>query len=269
MNQVEIHQFLYQFFTKRQATVINNEQGLLTVKLTEQLDQQLMNRPFYWQYVKKLGYQGDPMTVTFISDEQKKEEKGEWVHFGSPRLEQLFQIILQDGKYAELYENVQVTNERTALYPWFVCNFIVRYQGAFVNDELISIGVLLTNGTMRFRFMDEIIDEIFKDNIPDYCYKIPHIISPTRASTLVNQEIKQRIKQKSNDFEQQSLNLYKNELELIDELFKKREDDEIDSLKKNNEQQIYNRLFPQVKLQVINSGLFYLTKDKTNQLMTI
>lgn len=270
MNQAEIHQFLINFFSKRQAEIIRDDEGLLEVKLTEKLDQQLMNRPFYWQYVKKLGYEGEPMTVTFISNESKKGEKGEWIHFGSPRLEQLFQIILDEGKYAELYENISVGNQRAPLYPWFISNFIVKYHGAYVHDELISVGVLLTNGTMRFRLMDDIKQYDFIDTPPNYCYKIPQIISPQRANQLIELEIKERIRQKAKNFEQLSLKIYEEELNLLNELLQSREEDDEDLqlIKKNNEEQIYNRLYPKVSFVVINSGLFYLSQQLTQKLTT-
>lgn len=72
MKQVEIQPFLIDFFESRQASIVEKSDGILTIKLTEQLDEQLMNRPFYWQYVKKLGKVGETMSVTFITAEEKE-----------------------------------------------------------------------------------------------------------------------------------------------------------------------------------------------------
>lgn len=46
MKQVEIQPFLIDFFESRQASIVEKSDGILTIKLTEQLDEQLMNRPF-------------------------------------------------------------------------------------------------------------------------------------------------------------------------------------------------------------------------------
>ncbi|GEL77347.1 YqhG family protein [Tenuibacillus multivorans] len=267
MNQAEIHQFLVNFFKKRQATFEHNEPGLLKIKLTEDLDQRLMNRPFYWQYVKKLGYKGDPMSVTFISDKQKKGEAGEWIHYGSPRLEQLFQMILDEGKYAELYEQIN-QDERHAFHPWFICNMLVRYRGAYTHDEMVSVGVYLINGAMRFRMMDEIINHQFNEVIPDYCYKIPPIINRIRAIQIINRELQHRISERSTNFEYESFELYQKEKNMTEELFQGREDD-IDLLKENIEQQIYDRLYPKVDLSLINCGLFYLTESRSKKLLNV
>ncbi|RPF55643.1 YqhG family protein [Aquisalibacillus elongatus] len=267
MNQAEIHEFLIDFFYKRKATIEYNEQGILKVKLTEELDKRLMNRPFYWQYVKKLGYQGDPMTVTFISDENKKEEKGEWIHYGSPRLEQLFQVIREEGQYTELYQSAN-SNKRQALHPWLICNLIVRYQGAYTHEEPVSIGVYLINGTMRFKMMDEIMNKDFLTTIPDFCYKIPPIISKNRAIKMINQELSDRIKTKSKTFEQESIELYEKEINMTNQLFQGR-DEEDGTLKQNIEQQIQDRLYPKVHLNLVNYGVFYMTEQHSKELMSI
>ncbi|MGP4072468.1 YqhG family protein [Piscibacillus sp. B03] len=268
MNQAEIHDFLVQFFYKRNATIEYNDTGILKVKLTEELDQRLMNRPFYWQYVKKLGYKGDPMSVTFISDENKKAEKGEWIHYGSPRLEQLFQVILEEGKYTELFEQTP-TEERQPLHPWFVCNLMVRYQGAYTHDEMVSVGVYLINGTMRFKMMDELLDEAFSKIIPDLSYKIPPIISSKRAVMMINEEIKHRIKEKSLSFAKQSEEIYQKEMDMTNQLFQEREEEDGELLKENIEKQIYDRLYPKVHLKLINCGLFYITEARSKKMMSV
>jgi Bacterial protein YqhG of unknown function len=268
MNQAEIHDFLVQFFYKRDATIEFNETGILKVKLTEELDQRLMNRPFYWQYVKKLGQKGDPMSVTFISDENKKAEKGEWIHYGSPRLEQLFQLIFEEGKYTELYEQNSI-QERQPLHPWFVCNLMVRYQGAYTHDEIVSVGVYLINGTMRFKMMDELLDEAFSTIIPDFSYKIPPIISSKRAVMMINGEIKQRIEKKSLEFAKQSKEIYEKEITMTEQLFQDRQEEDGELLKENIEKQIYDRLYPKVHLKLINCGLFYITEDRSKKMMSV
>ena len=49
-----LHNFLINYFEASQCEV-NSEDETLDVKLTEEMDEQLMNRPFYWHYVKKLN----------------------------------------------------------------------------------------------------------------------------------------------------------------------------------------------------------------------
>ncbi|WP_188206146.1 YqhG family protein [Alkalibacillus aidingensis] len=267
MNQAEIHGFLYDFFTKRQADILHNEDGLLKVKLTKELDQKLMNRPFYWQYIQAMGKEGEPLSVTFQSKENTSEE-GEWVHFGSPRLQQIFDIIKEEGKYTTLYEQLEEKTNRTPLYPWFVCNLQVKYRGWYVHDELVSLGILLTNGTMRFNWMEENMHEEYSETIPDYAYTIPLIISPQRAMEQITYELSKRIKEDSQNFYDQSVALYEKEIQMLDDLTDLN-DEESQNFYEQNKEQIYERLYPKVELNWVNGGIFYLSKDKTNQLTSI
>lgn len=72
MKQVEIQPFLIDFFESRQASIVEKSDGILTIKLTEQLDEQLNDRPFYWQYVKKLGKVGRNDERNFHYSRRKK-----------------------------------------------------------------------------------------------------------------------------------------------------------------------------------------------------
>ena len=58
-----------------------------------------MNRPFYWKYLESTNGEPSPAQLTFITDKNKLVEdiKGEVVHFGSPRLSQLFQVMKEMG----------------------------------------------------------------------------------------------------------------------------------------------------------------------------
>lgn len=81
--------FLHDYFSAHHCTISSDNDGVLRVKLTEEMDRALMNRPFYWHYIKKMGHPGDPMTLTLITNHSKRDNKGEWIHFGSPRLQQI------------------------------------------------------------------------------------------------------------------------------------------------------------------------------------
>ena len=266
MNQADLHPFLMDFFKTRQAEILEQTTGKLTVKLTERLDQQLMNRPFYWQYVKKLGLGGETMQLTFLTDKNERDQSdGEWVHYGSPRLEQIFRIIQQEGTFTTLFESRPAANhQKTALQPWFVCNLRVKYRGYRPSDEIVSIGILLLNGTMRFQFMEGIETIEFSTTIPDYCFTLPTIISVNRALNRVTDELEKRIKDQSKEFTVKSYAIYQRERDMVRKLKDHQNEEEADHLA---EQQIYDRLYPQVDLQWINSGIFYLSEETSKKLM--
>ena len=94
MQQQEIHDFLLKYFEANNCELVQSQTGYMTVQLTEEMDKELMNRPFYWHYLEKTGGVPNPMQLTLITNQQQVngEIKGENIHFGSPRLHQ---ILLQ------------------------------------------------------------------------------------------------------------------------------------------------------------------------------
>ena len=121
MKITNLHDFLQTYFLSHQCDIINSQDGMLTVQLNQQMDQALMNRPFYWHYVKSSGNIGEPAQLTFITNPDKRDQSGEWIHFGSPRLQQIFSHLNKTSKNIKLFQKVE-TNKNTALYPWLLIN---------------------------------------------------------------------------------------------------------------------------------------------------
>lgn len=92
MQQHEIHRFLERYFVANGCDMVANGNGYMTVQLTIDLDKELMNRPFYWHYLEKTGGTPNPMTLSLVTnpDQAPEDMKGEPIHFGSPRLHQIF-----------------------------------------------------------------------------------------------------------------------------------------------------------------------------------
>src|SRR5699024_12295515 len=79
--------------------------GILSIQLSETMDRALMNRPFYWHYIKKMGQAGEPQTLTLITKQEKRHEKGEFIHFGSHRLQQILDYIKKNERYTTDFQN--------------------------------------------------------------------------------------------------------------------------------------------------------------------
>src|SRR5699024_5747615 len=118
---------------------------------------------------------GEPMHLTLITDTEKMDEEGEVIHFGSPRLQQIMEDLKSSERFTKLFEQVD-TSQRTPLYPWFVVNMKVSYQGKQKKDEMFSIGLHLINGTMQLEMMDTLKAHKLQPEISDYCYTISPII---------------------------------------------------------------------------------------------
>src|SRR5690625_6464776 len=76
----DLNHFLKTYFSAHHCELLHAEDGVLTIQLTEEMDRALMNRPFYWHYVKSTGNTGTPMQLTLITNPDKRDVKGEWIH---------------------------------------------------------------------------------------------------------------------------------------------------------------------------------------------
>ncbi len=275
LEQQDIHNYLERFFTLNKCTLQDNTKGKLTVTLTEQLDRILMNRPFYWEYIKKIGQQGEPATLTFISDPALREEDGEWIHFGSPRLHQIFRSQLQEGKFTYLYENV----EKQPLKPWLVMNIQINYKGKQNKNEILSIGLQLINGAIVIPFMEKI------KNIPafscstmisDYCFTISPIIKIPSGYKRIEQYVLNYLDNIDTKWAEETYEFYMKEKEILDHFYhsylKNIEDNEekseITARYEKELEDLENRLLPKMETEVINGGIFYLGENTDQYLLT-
>ena len=124
--------------------LLNNMTTYLTVQLTIEMDKELMNRPFYWQYLEKTGGIPNPARLTFITDNQNvpADIKGEAIYFGSPRLHQ---IIQSTKKLAVIFDYMRIKDtierQQIPLFPWLNLNVKISYQCDRKKDIFTSSGI--------------------------------------------------------------------------------------------------------------------------------
>lgn len=252
-----LNTFLQGYFSSHQCELLYNNDGVLTVQLTETMDRALMNRPFYWHYVKSTGNPGAPMKLTFITNPDKREEKGEWIHFGSPRLQQIMNHLKQNEKYTKLFQGVDTTIN-TPLYPWLVCNIKISYQGKQKKDEIVSIGLHLITGRMQLEMMTSLQNIPLQMTISDYCYTISPMIKVQSGYRRIETVITNYFKDQSHEWAEESLHTLENEIQTLKHFYTEDTDDE-QMNKEINE--ITERYKPSITYEIINGGIFYLTEN--------
>ncbi|MCP8616843.1 YqhG family protein [Salirhabdus salicampi] len=274
MEQQAIHQFLHNYFQLNQCNILENGNGKLKVELTEQIDRLLMNRPFYWEYIKKTGQIGTPATLTFISNPERRDEEGEWIHFGSPRLHQIFRSLLSLGQFTLLYEDTSGDSTQKPLIPWLVTNVKIGYKGLQKKDETMSIGLHLLNGMMVFDFMERVEHMSFQTLIPDYRYTITPLIRIFSGYKRIENMLLQHIEKQDDSWAKQSYEHFLAEKEILDHFYhtylEKGDETEREQIQERYESelnQLQKRLLPEVTIDVINGGLFYVTEQTVQSFM--
>ncbi|MFC0522635.1 YqhG family protein [Pontibacillus salicampi] len=278
MEQAELHNFLTNYFIANNCDIICNQNGVIEVQLTEEMDEILMNRPFYWNYVKRVGGKGIPMKATFITNPARKEEKGEWLHFGSPRLHQMFQTLKSKGHITKQFEQVKGTAQ-TPLAPWLCLNVAIHYQGNQKKNDIRSIGIHLINGAIVPSFMERVEHVQLSSTIEDYCFKLSPIIRVGSALKRLEQYLHQVIQQTDLSWVQEAHQKMEEEKELLDYFYRQHMSDEYleeeeEATRQTARQQykdelhhLENRFHPTISLEVINTGLFYISQTTSTEMM--
>ncbi|UOY93983.1 YqhG family protein [Ectobacillus sp. JY-23] len=259
MQQHEIHHYLHRFFTANHCEVLAQTDYHLDVQLTIEMDKLLMNRPFYWHYLEKTGGVPNPMRLTFITDQNKAPEdlKGEPIHYGSPRLHQIFGVSRNLGSYIRMYERVHAQGQQTPLHPWLGVNIKVSYQCDRKKDTLYSLGLHLLTGTMVNNFHETLQQVPLTPKIPDFCFTLSPIIKPQSGIKRVEEALKSIISQEDHTWATEARKRWNHDLQLLHKFYEDKE--ELPDSFEVEKQALKEQYEPQIVMQVINAGLFYLS----------
>lgn len=258
MNQMEIHNYVKEFFVHNESTILDESKGHLHIQLSIEMDKALMNRPFYWHYTEKIGGLPNPMKLTLITDTQQAPEdlKGELLHFGSPRLHQIFQTAQNLGKHSLLYEAVETNGPSQPLKPWLVVNGSVSYCCDHKKDHFFSLGLSLITGEMVDEMQTKLENKTFKEQIPNYCFTISPIIKPSSGMDRIKRYLTEREEQKQHDWAHEALERMKNDEELLESFYEGEEEKGETYLQEK--EAIKGQYEPAIEISIINGGLFYL-----------
>lgn len=260
MQQQEIHNFLEQYFQSNSCELEESGQGYMIVQLTNELDKELMNRPFYWHYLEKTGGSPNPMKLTLITNPQIAPDnlKGETIHFGSPRLHQIFQSTKSLAGYIRLYEgNRQNNGRQTPLFPWLMLNVKISYQCDRKRDVFKSIGLHLINGMMIENFHDKLLKISLTPKIPDYFFTLSPLVMPKSGITRIEHYLKKEIEQEDHTWAEEAKNRWQQDLDLLQHFYEDAENKEGYEKETSALQEQYE---PKINISIINGGLFYLTE---------
>lgn len=263
MQQHEIHDYLHRFFTANHCDILEQTDHFLDVQLTIEMDKLLMNRPFYWHYLEKTGGTPNPMRITFITDQNKASEdlKGEAVHYGSPRLHQIFRTAQELGSYIRLYEDVRPNGNMNApLHPWLGINVKVSYQCDRKKDMLYSLGLHLLTGTMVSGFHETLQTIPLTPKIPDFCFTLSPIIKPQSGLIRMEEALKTLIADDDHTWADEARGRWQHDLQLLNQFYDGM--DEVPDSFKVEKQALQEQYEPKVVIKLINGGLFYLTQHR-------
>lgn len=262
MQQHQVHDFLERYFKANDSPIIEGDRSYLTVQLSIELDKLLMNRPFYWHYLEKTGAEPNPMKVTFITDQTKKPENvnGEFVHFGAPRLRQLFSSTRELGDVIRLYENINASGQKSIpLQPWLCMNVKVSFQCDRKKDVLLSLGLNLIHGQIVLNFFDKIRTKDLTPRIPDYCFTLSPLITVKSGLIRIQKMVQTYAENEDSSWAEDAITRWNEDLNLLESFYDEYEE-KPDSyhLEKQALEEQYK---PNIHVSIINGGMFYVQQQ--------
>lgn len=253
----QIHDYLRQFFKENDCPILTENDHYMIVQLTVDMDKKIMNRPFYWQYIESTGDDPNPMQLTLITDKNQLTDSiaGEVVHFGAPRLNQLFQVTKEMGSFVQMYEK-GFEGQETILTPWLCVNYRVSYYSNRTKEMLYSLGMNLMTGEMKEGYHETLFDLDLISNPPNNTFRLPYTIKPVNALDRLTDVIETKIHQDDHSWAEEAKNRWNKEL-LILEYFYEDVEDKPDCYEIEKEA-IKQQYETRIKVEVINGGVFYL-----------
>ncbi|WP_409297809.1 YqhG family protein [Peribacillus sp. SCS-26] len=259
MQQAEIHEFLLKYFRANDCRIEENKPGYLTVELTIEQDKLLMNRPFYWHYLEKTGGEPKLSRLTLITDPALApvDLKGEFIHFGSPRLHQIFETTKQLSSYIRLYEENTVQSQNP-LYPWLGLNVKVSYQCNRKKDIFLSLGVNLISGNIDEDFHNKVLKLSVTPKIPDFSYTLSPLIKTQSGLARIDTHIRTSLSFDDHSWAEDACSRWENDLKLLEDFYQDSEKTESYETEKEALREQYE---PKISIKIINGGLFYLSQQ--------
>lgn len=260
MKQQEIHNFLVRYFKANQCEIVENNPAYLVIQLTVDMDKELMNRPFYWHYLEKTGGEPNPAKLTLITDSLRvpPDLKGEAVHFGSPRLHQLFGSTKKLAGFIRLYEAAATAQKQVPLMPWLCLNAKISYQCDRKKDIHVSVGLNMISGEIKENFHDQLLAKSLSAKIPDYSFTLSPLIMPASGLNRLDHHLRKTFEGDDHTWAEEAAARWEKDLNLLEHFYAEAE--EKGENYENEKAALQAQYEPKIIIEVINGGLFYLAE---------
>lgn len=254
MQQAAIYNYLSRFFSASGCALqADSHTGQLKVKLTEEMDQMLMNRPFYWHYIKQTCGIAETATLDFRT--HTRGDQAELIYFGAPRLHQIFNVAEKMGTFIRLFQNLP-EDAPAALEPWIGLNMKISYQCDLKRDRICSVGLQLINGTLIEGFEEMLSGLKLIPKMPDYLYTLSPLITVPSGIKRITAFIERELINEPTDWANEAGQRWLRDQALLDAFYEQQNTkpecyfQEKEALKEQYQ--------PRISIQLINAGLFYL-----------
>lgn len=308
MTREQIRDFVMTYLETTECKFLEKSPHHVTVKLSPRADRDLTNRPYYWGFIERTGAEPETMTFSFIFDPERHKEmqekaealkpknetaaedpllarhfgavrplpilgpgriQQEELHFGSPRLKQIFAAARQGGRSVYLFEDPGPLQRSTlipaAYEPWLGVRFKIEFCCDMKRDELHFMGVSLQNGHIDENFADRLTGKNLVPLMPENMHILPTRLSLADGRTALENSISGKVQGYDSSWADEARDRLNEELALIDAYYKDLLLDPDEERKQAVQEQYEARkeeirwqYEPRIVVSALGSGIFHL-----------
>lgn len=246
--------FLKTFFEENDCKVNLLKNGKIDINLTEKIDKAIMNRPFYWHYMKSTNQLGEPARLKLYTSVSDQFTNRQWIHFGTPLMNDICAYLAESSRFIQAFERLNV-QKQTPLHPWLLINVVISFKGYQLKQHVQSIGLNLITGVMIDQAMEMLHSKSLQPTISPHCYIISPLIKLESGFQRIEHYVNHYLQGQNYTWMVESLVLLKEELLLL-KYFHEQETKKEHLI--SDVIQLYERVRPEINIDIINGGIFYL-----------
>ncbi|GAB6932600.1 YqhG family protein [Calditerricola satsumensis] len=284
MDRAQVTAFVRRYIAAMGGEILEEAPSYVRVRLTPDMDKDLMNRPFYWSYMEQFGLEPVPavLTLVFDPDRPPPDGRGEPIAFGSLRLTQIFRSAQKRGRFVRLYEapggtagNGEASSpflapgDRTARAPTprpparLVPHLAVNYRVSFLCDRkkerLLPIGVNLETGHVVEGFYPRIAARPFTPVMPPGAVLAPCRLTLEAAVARAEAAVAAAVAAEDDSWARDALARLAEEQALLRAYYGETPTEEQRGELAQRLEELEALFTPRIAVDVVNAGLFFLS----------
>ncbi|WP_410769520.1 YqhG family protein [Fontibacillus sp. BL9] len=310
MTQKQIREYVMTYLETTECQFLEKSPYHVTVKLSPRADRDLTNRPYYWGFIERTGAEPETMTFSFIFDAERHQKlqdaaspkaeappqedailgrhfgavrplpilgpgriQREELHFGSPRLKQVFAAARQGGRTVYLFEDPGPRQRSTlipaAYEPWLGVRFKIEFSCDMKREELHFFGVSLLTGQIDEHFGESLNGKTLIPRMPENMHITPTRLTLDQGRQSVESRIGEKLQACDPAWADQARERLNEELALIDSYYKDLLEDPDEERKQAVMEQYESRrgeirwqYEPRIVVSALGSGIFHLRSPR-------
>ncbi|MDY0323664.1 MAG: YqhG family protein [Candidatus Carbobacillus sp.] len=222
MNQTSLYTLARAYFELSGSNILEDEPPYrLTIELSEEADQALGYRPFYWSYITHMRMKPELLKKTYrfldvmekdwplssTNDVQNRlsiaplpgfHQQEEWISWGSPRLYRMFEAMMNHGRYTCLYAQNPAVGRLT---PYLFVSYTISQLAHHRKESIKSYLVRLTDLYLEpIDAQDLFSKKHLSPHPPHYTSLLPRMFHPKSALQRSHEAVRKMIEEQFQDW---------------------------------------------------------------------